>query len=236
MERGFAQIADGRERWSGHHAIPRHCHDRPYAAVILAGGYEECGSRGRLGASQGDVLLHDAFDAHLDRFGRQGAHVLNLAIDVPRMPRGLGRIDDPDAIACAAERDLVQARELLRLQLREAPRIAEDWPGMLARELLRNPACRLDRWASEHGLSSGTLSRGFGKVFAMTPAAFRAEARARRAYALIANSAEPLACIAAHAGFADQAHMTRAIRALTGAPPTRWRRSNPFKTAVRECA
>ncbi len=229
MRDGFARTADGRERWAASHTIPRHCHDRPYAAVILAGSYEECGSRGRFRVSAGDVLLHDAFDAHLDRFQSRGAQILNLVMETP--PFGLGRIDDPDAIARAAERDPVQARAQLRLQLREAPRAAEDWPDVLAQELLRNPACRLDRWADAHGLCAETVSRGFGKMFAVTPAAFRAEARTRRAFAAIAGSDAPLACIAAVAGFADQAHMTRAVRALTGAPPARWRKSNRFKTA-----
>jgi hypothetical protein len=38
-------------------------------------------------------------------------------------------------------------------------------------------------------------------------------------------------CGNAAAGFADQAHMSRAIRVLTGATPGNWRRSNSFKTA-----
>jgi transcriptional regulator GlxA family with amidase domain len=47
----------------------------------------------------------------------------------------------------------------------------------------------------------------------------------------VRHSAVPLARIAAEAGFADQAHMTRALGALTGRCPGHWRRSNKFKTA-----
>jgi AraC-like DNA-binding protein len=36
---------------------------------------------------------------------------------------------------------------------------------------------------------------------------------------------------AADFGFADQAHMTRAIKALTGTPPGRWRGEHLFNTA-----
>ncbi|MDC0716159.1 helix-turn-helix domain-containing protein [Nannocystis bainbridge] len=46
---------------------------------------------------------------------------------------------------------------------------------------------------------------------------------------------EPLATIAATAGFADQAHMTRDIRALTGRTPGEWRRVGmqlSFETAA----
>lgn len=227
---GFAHIADGRESWPAHLGIPRHRHDQGYAALVLSGGYEECGSRGRFRVGPGDVLLHDAFDAHLDRFQGEGAEILNLITDDPALGSGIGHVADADSIMRAAERDLAEAAACLRDQFRETRRSAEDWPDILARDLLDDPDCRLDAWARAHGLAAETVSRGFGKVFGVTPASFRAEARARRALMLIASSDAPLVAIAASTGFADQAHMSRATRALTGAPPTAWRRSNPFKT------
>ncbi len=230
----FAPISDGRESWAARQHIPRHRHDRAYAAVVLTGGYEECGSGGRFRASAGDVLLHRAFDAHLDRFSPAGARILNLVLPDPPPSCDLGRISDPDALVRAAERDPAEARDVLREQLREVRPDREDWPDVLARRLLEDPACRLEIWASEHRLSPETVSRGFGKVFGVSPACFRAEARARRALALLATSAagsHSLAAIADAAGFADQAHMTRAVRSLTGLPPGAWRsRSIRFKT------
>ena len=226
----FAGIAEGRECWDGHHSIPRHRHDRAYVAVVLSGGYEECGSRGRFRVEPGDVLLHAPFDAHLNRFPRRGAQILNLAADLPGM--ALGRVTDPDAIARAAERDPGEARAALRAQLRTAEPRAEDWPDLLARDLIADPGCRLDAWAARHGLAAETVSRGFGRVFGITPASFRQEARARRAFSLITSSNAALAAVAAAAGFADQAHMCRGLRTLTGLPPSAWRRSNPFKTAA----
>lgn len=226
----FARISSGRESWASRQRIPRHCHDQPYAAVVLAGGYEECGSRGRFRVGAGDVLVHGAFDAHLDRFSATGASILNLLLPDPLQICDVGRISDPDVIARAAERDPVQAREALREQLRDARRPPEDWPDMLACRLLEDPACRLDEWASEHCLSPETVSRGFSKVFGIAPASFRAEARARRALMLLAADSLSLAAVAVAAGFADQAHMTRAVRALTGYPPGAWRRSNSFNT------
>ncbi len=227
---GFAHIADGRESWPAHLSIPRHRHDQGYAALVLSGGYEECGSRGRFRVGPGDVLLHGAFDAHLDRFQGEGTEILNLITDDPALGSGIGHVADADSIVRAAERDLAEAAACLREQLCETRRSAEDWPDILARDLLDDPDCRLDAWARAHGLAAETVSRGFGKVFGVTPASFRAEARARRALMLIASSDAPLVAIAASTGFADQAHMSRATRTLTGAPPTAWRRSNPFKT------
>lgn len=224
------QPKDGRECWQPHHCIARHSHSHAYVAVVLAGGYEECGSRGRFRVGPGDVLLHDAFDGHLDRIRCEGAQILNLMTTGWAPGFSHGQVKDPDAIARIAETDIAEALACLREQLREKQDAPTDWPDVLARDLLADPGCRLDAWADAHGLSAEAVSRGFGKVFGQAPAAFRAEARARHAFALIARTDASLASIAASAGFADQAHMSRCMRTLTGLPPGAWRRSNPFKT------
>lgn len=226
----FAHISNGQEHWECGARIPRHRHDLAYAALVLSGSYEECGSRGRFRVRAGDVLLHEAFDAHLNCFQSRGAQILNLVLADMPAGSGIGRVANPDAISRAAERDGADAGIQLRAQLREIQRISYDWPDELARDLLADPNCRLDDWARAHCLAAETVSRGFGKVFGVTPASFRLEARARRAFAMIKNSEAPLATIAAITGFSDQAHMSRAVLALTGAPPGLWRRSNPFKT------
>jgi AraC-like DNA-binding protein len=226
----FLYVANGRQSWNAAASIPRHRHNRPYMAVVLSGSYEECGSRGRFHARPGDVLVHDAFDAHLDRFQGKGAQILNLLATNVTPSFSIGRVPDPDAIARAAERDLIEAGAQLCVQLRETRVEGRDWPDILAADILRDSALRLDSWARSHGLAAETISRGFGKVFGVTPASFRAEARTRRAFTLITKSDLPLVSVAAATGFADQAHMSRATCALTGSPPSWWRRSNPFKT------
>ena len=225
----FASTVPGCDTWSAHCRIPRHRHERAYAAVILSGGYQESGSRGRYRVGSGQVLLHRSFEAHVDRFESQGAHILNLLLDQGPLFE-LGFVRDPDAIARAAEKDAAAAARALREQLAPVEPPLADWPDLLARDLLEDPQLRLDEWAERHGLTPAAVSRGFGKVFETSPAAFRAEARAHRALALMAAGGASLAGIAAGTGFADQAHMTRAIRALTGRPPGYWLRSNWFKT------
>jgi AraC-like DNA-binding protein len=231
----FAKVTNGCERWDANRSVARHRHDQPYAAVVLAGSYEECGSHGRFRVAAGDVLLHGAFDAHLDRFRKTGAQILNLLIhEAPDF--AIGHVRDPDAIAKAAGRDAAAALAELRAQLKEKTELAGDWPDLLARDLLDNPDCRLDDWAEAHNLAAETVSRGFGKLFGVTPAAFRLEGRARRAFAMIDRTALPLSAIAVRTGFSDQAHMSRAVRTLTGTPPARWRRSNSFKTEMDRAA
>jgi AraC-like DNA-binding protein len=230
----FACIANGHEQWSAHARAPRHRHNQAYAAVVLSGCYEECGSFGRFRVGPGDVLIHSRFEAHLDSFGTRGARILNLVIpdSADRFPVGAGRLCDADAIAKAAETNIASALLYLHEQLIPLTGSIKDWPDKLAADLLENPQRHLGDWALDQGLAAESLSRGFRKVFGITPAAFRAEARAHKAFARIVTGSEPLAAIAAASGFADQAHLSRATRALTGKTPGHWRTtSNSFKTA-----
>jgi AraC-like DNA-binding protein len=203
--------------------IPRHFHAKAYATLVLAGSFEETGSRGRFRVMPGDVLLHDAFDTHLNRVGKAGAETLNLQLNGTVPSLSVGRVPDADAIARMAERDPGAAADLLLSQLQTASPSIDDWQDMLACDLTRDQNCRLDRWGLAHGLAPETVSRGFLAVYGTTPARFRAEARARRAFQQIVLTTSPLADIAACFGFSDQPHMTRAVRELTGMPPRNWR-------------
>jgi len=217
------------EKWEGRTSIPRHRHANGYAALIVSGGYEESGSFGRYRVRVGEVLLHRPFDAHLDRFGLSGARILNLPLR-SQPAYGLGRVADSDRIVQLARKDLIAATESLFEQLTPVRPAPADWPDLLASNLISDPTLQLREWAERQGLAQESLARGFRKVFAMTPAAFRAEARAHSAWVGIGDAAAPLAHIAEATGFADQAHMTRAISELTGRPPSHWRRLNRFKT------
>lgn len=220
----------GHERRGSCLHIPHHCHDRAYAALILSGSYEESGSRGRFCVGPGDVLLHDAFDAHLDRFQSSGAQIFSLVMEGWPAQTSVAHVADPDAIIRAAERNVIDATVLLLAELRRKPLVYYDWPDILANDLLGDPNCRLDAWARKRSLAPATVSRGFRRVFGVTPAAFRLGVRARQAFRMIRGTDLSFATIAATAGFADQAHMSRAIRMLTGSAAGRWRGSNSFKT------
>jgi AraC-like DNA-binding protein len=229
-ELSFAPMPSGHERRDSRAYIPRHRHRRAYAAVVLAGSYEESGSRGRFRVRPGDVLLHDAFDSHLDRFESGGARIFSLEIVSCPSDTGIANVRDADAVVRIAERDAAEAGALLLAEIRRRPPVHYDWPDILADDLLSDPAWRLDEWARKRALAPSSVSRGFRKVFGVTPAAFRLGARARHAFRMITGGDQPFADVAATAGFADQAHMSRAVRVLTGAPPGNWRKSNSFNT------
>jgi AraC-like DNA-binding protein len=214
--------------------LGRHSHDLAYAAVVLTGGYEEAGDYGRFQVEAGDLLCHDRFEAHVDRFSALGAVVLNLPLPMRLcFTPGAARVADPDLIVRTAERSVNEAVDLLRSTIEEQRSRPADWPDELAAALIRDSSLILSQWAEERRLASWTVSRGFKQVFGISPEAFRARARARRAWRAIRTTREPLAQVALRLGFADQSHMSRSVKQMTGIGPQAWRvAANGFKTAA----
>jgi len=214
----------GRERIDARRSIPRHRHRHGYIAVVIAGGYREAGLDGRRNLTAGHVVVHRAFDAHLDHVGTAGTEILNLPLPASFSLPTAFVIDDPDAVVREAAFDPVRAATLL--QPAGEVHAASDWADRLAAALIQDPDLRLAEWASQVGLAPETLSRGFRAAYGVTPARFRIEARARRAMTMIERGNAGLAAVAADTGFADQSHLTRAIVELTGQTPGVWRRQS----------
>ncbi len=80
----------------------------------------------------------------------------------------------------------------------------------------------LEALAQAAGVSPRHLLRSFKAETGLTPQHYLRQTRVRAAAALLRRG-EPLASVAAAAGFADQPHMTRAFRALMGATPGAYR-------------
>jgi len=228
----FSCVTPGFECWDGGREIARHRHELAYASLVLAGAYEEAGDAGRQRVCAGDVLVHQPFDAHLDRFSAAGAEILNLPLAGWRVRSLLGHCPDSDAVARTAERDPAEAVKLLFALILPRETTVQDWPDILARNITDDPYLNLGKWARGAGMANATVSRGFRRVFGLSPVAFRLQSRARRAWREAVEGQDALAAVAANAGFADQAHMTRSVGALTGRTPRQWRApwSNGFKT------
>jgi len=177
------------------------------------------------------LCFHDPFEAHLNRFFARGATVLNLPLASANCCPGIANVGDPDAVVRMAETSRRAASDLLLSVAERWTPQASDWPAQLAMKLVECPSLKLSEWGEENDLPGWTISRGFAQVFGVSPEAFRARARARRAFGSIYDTPTSLATIAAELGFADQAHMTRSVKQLTGAAPKVWRsRANGFKT------
>ncbi len=205
------------EQYIGPGRWDRHRHGAAYAAMVLEGGYLEAGDSGRWQVEPGDVVLHRAFEAHANTIGRARCVVLNLPLPPASLMLGVVRPRDPDLLASAIRADSRAAIDLLG-DGDLLPPLCEDWPDLLACDLRRGPVM-LGAWAKVHALSQSTLTRGFAAAYGTGPARYRLAQQALRAFGAIVGTRDPLAEIADDCGFADQAHMSRAVRHLTGASP-----------------
>ncbi|MGB6623453.1 MAG: AraC family transcriptional regulator [Candidatus Acidiferrales bacterium] len=224
----FRHITPGIETLHHSFSLPRHRHLRAYATVVLAGNFVESGYIGRLYATAGDVLIHPALDCHANPTVSAGVKLLRLHWPDTTGVGGLYRLNNVDPLVRTAEKDLNDAILHLEQALDERclPALGRknDWPDLLAMDLTQNASVEIGAWAETNGLARETVSRGFAAAYGIAPAVFRSELRARAAWLRVTRGSDRLCTIAAEMGFADQAHMTRWIHRITGAPPAAWRR------------
>jgi AraC-like DNA-binding protein len=234
----FRQITPGIETMPCSFSLPRHRHLGAYVTVVLAGRLEESGYAGRIHATAGDVLVHPTLDCHVNQMVSAGVKLIRLEWTDSAETGGIYRVDEVDELARLAEKDVRAATLFLesilrRNRLRSAAQ-KNDWPDLLLTKLLGNASASIGTWAEQNGLARETVSRGFNSAYGVTPSVLRAELRARTAWFRITAGRDRLCSIAAETGFADQAHMTRWVQRITGAPPAVWRRNfleNPQRFA-----
>ena len=221
-------IVPGCEDLPPGHDLPRHRHLQPYAIVLIRGRFDQVGYAGRVRVQAGDLLIQPTLDTHANRMpAGAGARILRLPWSDLDDLGGVFALRDLDAVVRAAERDSHEAAHLAREQWsrhasRRAP--AGDVPDQLATQLASGSVTSLASWAEQLGVARETVSRGFTAAYGVSARRFRAELKARDAWLRIVRTRDRLAEIAIATGFADQAHMTRGVRALTGATPAAWRR------------
>jgi len=148
--------------------------------------------------------------------GLPAHHLLNRAV-----PLGEIWTDFPGVIA---EQQPVTAR-LGAAQAALATRLADRAPdralAAATRWLARHPAGRIEDLARGLDWSGRRLHRRFTAAVGYGPKTFQRVVRLQRVLALAGRShgRESLAGLAAAAGYADQAHMSRELRALAGHSP-----------------
>jgi AraC-like DNA-binding protein len=116
--------------------------------------------------------------------------------------------------------------------------LAARLPGNAPEPGMRAVAARLSRGASAAdtadalGWTTRTLHRHCLAAFGYGPATLRRILRFRRALALLGSGVPP-AETAARAGYSDQPHLSREVRALAGAAPAQLTRAQPARAANR---
>ena len=207
-----------------------HRHGGAQVSLVLAGGYREDSDAGEVRVDGAALSAKPAGFEHENLFGDAGA--LILAVNLPpappfatyRVARGIA--GGPAALAGASRIGAAAVADLA-LRLRDA-----DDRAVTRDESLDDVRDRLaadDRSRSKVlsrtlGLHPVQFARRFREAFGEAPRTVRLWGRTSRAIDRIVRTATPLAELACAEGFADQAHMTRAVKQTTGFTPARLRR------------
>jgi AraC-like DNA-binding protein len=208
-----------------------HRHDRAQISLLLAGGYEEDSEAGRARAEGPSLSRKPGGFEHQNRFGEAGALILSLNLDATPAPDRYFLARGPEGLAGRALRRLADDGAAVAA-------LAESLPdGVTPPAAPRQPWLTEahDRLLVESELSIGALARSFGlhpvrfarlfrEAFAQSPTEARRNRRAASAVSRLILTGTPLAEIAVAEGFADQAHLSRAVHRATGWSPARLRR------------
>lgn len=222
---------------SGTH-VPEHAHDWPVLSIFIIGAYWNRTEIGETFIDGPSAILYRAGVPHANTIGSAGFEQLEIEFD----PAWLGHLTPADAPVvrwiggrpgaaarelarrCVHEPDENRFRMALRRYFetagRETARAPAGWVGKATQRLKKNTASKIRDLAGELGLHPSWLGsaykRAAGEGLQEAAARFRVEQAAR----LLRETDEPLAAIAADAGFCDQSHMNRTFRRVLGRSPS----------------
>lgn len=151
--------------------------------------------------------------------GVRGAELANRCVDLSEL---YGRdadelVDRLGGVASPARRvALVQAALAGRVGLGPEPAPEVIWA---CQALRRVPSVRVADLAAEVGWSRTRLASRFSAQVGLSPKRFSQVVRFERACRLLTRGASPPAEVAVRAGYYDQAHLSRDVRALAGTTP-----------------
>ena len=201
----------------------------PDSALLLVvdGTIELSSYRGRERLERGDLAVRPTFDSRALRAGPGGAAWLHLPWRADASLGATYAVNDVDRLLLRAAQDPDRAVAEVEAIVANRPSCAPlrlHWADDLKDAILADPHLSISDWARLHGVSREGAARAFRVAYSVSPARFRLEMRARRAWVRIISGRDALSLIALETGFADQSHMTRAVGWLTGRSPTAWRR------------
>jgi AraC family transcriptional regulator len=235
--------------------VPDHAHDRACIGFVLAGRCEEQLNTRSLDLSRHKLFYRPAGEIHSNRSGRNGLHCLIAEVSddwlkhvgsygaLPREPlctqnaqitwlalrlhreHSLGGF----ASALAIEGLMLElGSALIQRQRPERRRPGPAWLNC-AQEMLHahfQETVRLGEVASRVGIHPVHLAREFRKFHGCTVGQYVRKLRVEAAARKLAESDLPLATIALETGFANQAHLSRIFKLVTGLTPARYRDSS----------
>jgi AraC family transcriptional regulator len=228
-----------------------HEHDTAHICVVLGGGFMEREKSGWRDVSPGTVRVSAAASHDID-FSGNGATCLVLesisnhlvATVAPRFIENDTRLM---ALACGIDRaskssdalrltrkDDLTTEFLAQVDRRLRGRVSPPPPWLeRIREMVHDGtrAASVAELAREAGVHRVHVARSFRDHYGISVSSYARRVRVQGALHLLATSTLSLSQLALQAGFADQSHLTREVRALIGQTPGALRsRLHRFKT------
>ena len=229
-------------RYRGGDTYAPHAHAAAYVMLVRSGGFSENARRADVELTSGGVIAVPAGFPHRDVIAPRGARGLLVTFDdgsrvAPlewRACRG-GTVSRTmirlaAALATGGGAEMLAIEESLVLAAAQlsgsAPETIDQRAVRIAAGVLEGELeqpLRLRDVAARAGVTATYLARVFRRCTGRTMGSYLRAARARRAAALLASSANAAADIAMAAGFADQSHLSRVFKAEYGVTPHRYR-------------
>lgn len=247
--------------FGGRDALPPHHHDRTVVGITISGEWQSVVGQRTLSNHAGVLHTEPAGDTHSNHFGPRGTHVLivqpdpaadellhpcrTLLGEVHRLvPEGAGTLagrllteltspDDlsPMAVEAGCLDLLASASRLAYGRPLQPPAWLLRIDEYVRSEFRRTPT--LAEFAAVAGVHPSHLVREFKRAFGETPASRLRRLRLEWTAPRVSGTDEPLAGIAADAGFSDQSHFTRQFRRHFGVTPIAYRQSRARSVSQR---
>lgn len=229
--------------------LTRHAHERGFFSLLLDGGYRENFGRRDVALAPWTIAYHPPGEPHACEMDSRGARVFN--VEVPDRWLGPSASQRPfvdlqggeitwlatrlfrefrDGMTSSPLASESLALEMLALAGGSVPRSEAGRPGWLGRaidflESEYRRSLRIEEVAAEVGIHPTHLSRVFRRRVGIPLGEYVHRLRVRYASEELCRPGARLVDVAAAAGFADQSHMTRVFKRVTGATPLEFRKA-----------
>ena len=234
--------------YAGADALPLHEHDEAYLCLVADGAYTQQATGAPIDCSPGLLLSHPQGHRHANRFSPRGARCLSIfpsrelaasgglkrllgdyrALRLPDAARLLARIErelaaEDDAAPLALQSAVFELVALACRSERDERRPA--WLAKVLERLHDDPLAELSlpELGRLAGVHPAHLARCFQQAQGMSVGDYRRALRIRQACRELADGTQPIADVAAAAGFADQSHFARVFKRITGDTPRDYR-------------
>lgn len=213
---------------------PEHAFPHDYFCFVIEGSYREWEESGMSLRTAGTAHFHRAGARQAGLVSEEGARCISIICDSrpawceTGYPRGMLLSSERQRLLQEAFREgsdyfLASFADTLFRSIRQPVEVPPEWLQRVEREIRKDQGFSVEQLAGDAGVHPMHLWKAFRKWYGCTPGHHLREIRIERAQSLLQDRRLSLAEIALETGFADQSHLTRVFRKITGETPAAYR-------------